>query len=229
MSVKELKDFLKQAQVNERDMVGVVEKSDLLRLAKARTQLWEWRRLNLCGSFMANSGGASGEVSLLQLQAAMAVFRVDCPAGADATRSVRDAKDSLKRTYNKLALLVHPDKANQNGHEAYRSVSEEAFKVLNSANDLLTRVASGEAIPGLTQQQQQGAAATGAAAAAAAAAGGAGGPAGGGFAGGFTGGFPGAAAGGAAGTGGARYYYAYVPPGFNPAYTSYAGQWAPRR
>jgi hypothetical protein len=82
-------------------MVGVVEKSDLLRLAKARTQLWECRRLNLCGSLIANSSAAAGEVSLLQLQAAIAVFRVECPVGADALRAVRDAKDTLKRTYNK--------------------------------------------------------------------------------------------------------------------------------
>jgi hypothetical protein len=90
-----------QAQVNDRDMVGVVEKSDLLRLAKSRTQLWECRRLNLCGNVMANSGAAAGEASLLQLQAAMAVFRVECPAGADAVRAVRDVKDTLKRTYGK--------------------------------------------------------------------------------------------------------------------------------
>ena len=31
----------------------------------------------------------------------------------------------------------------------------EAFKVLTSANELLTRVASGEAVPGITPQQQQ--------------------------------------------------------------------------
>jgi hypothetical protein len=90
-----------QAQVNDRDMVGLVEKSDLLRLAKARTKLWECRRLNLCGSLIANSSNAAGEVSLLQLQAAMAVFRVECPAGADVLRAVRDVKDALKKTYNK--------------------------------------------------------------------------------------------------------------------------------
>jgi hypothetical protein len=90
-----------QAQVNDRDMVGVVEKSDLLRLAKSRTQLWECRRLSLCGSHMTNNSSAAGEVSLLQLQAAMAVFRVECPAGGDAVAAVRGVKDTLKRTYNK--------------------------------------------------------------------------------------------------------------------------------
>jgi hypothetical protein len=90
-----------QAQVNDRDMIGVVEKSDLLRLAKSRTQLWECRRLNLCGSLIANSISTAGEVSLLQLQAAMAVFRVECPAGADVLLAVRDVKDTLKRTYNR--------------------------------------------------------------------------------------------------------------------------------
>jgi hypothetical protein len=131
----------------------------------------------------------------------------------------------------RLALLVHPDKANQNGHNAYKAVFEEAFKVLNSANDLLSRVASGEAIPGLAQQQQQqqGAAAGAAAAPAGGAAGfGAGGfPGASGFAGGFAaGGFP---AGTTPGAGGRRYYYAYVPPGFANAYGAYAGAWAPRR
>jgi hypothetical protein len=85
-------------------MIGVVEKSDLLRLAKSRTQLWECRRLNLCSSLMANSSSAAGEVSLLQLQAAMAVFRVECPAGADVLRAVRDVKDTLKRTYTRWLL-----------------------------------------------------------------------------------------------------------------------------
>jgi hypothetical protein len=119
---------------------------------------------------------------------------------------------------------VHPDKAVTNSQEAYRPVFEEAFKVLTSANELLTRVASGEAVPGITPQPQQ----QGAAAAAAAGAGGfAGGGCPGGFAGGFPGGFPGAAAGGGS-AGGTRYYYAYVPPGFNP-YGTYAGAWAPRR
>jgi hypothetical protein len=151
------------------------------------------------------------------------------------TTSLAAAACCCCASHHRLALQVHPDKVTLNGHEAYKPVFDEAFKVLGSANDLLTRVASGEAIPGLTQQQ--GAAAAAAAGAAACGfAGGAGGfPGGfpgagfpGGFPNGFPGGFPGAAGAGAAGAGGQRYYYAYVPPGSNP-YGTYAGAWAPRR
>lgn len=77
-------------------MAGVVEKSDLLRLAKSRIQLWECRRINLCGVLMATS-----QLPLVQLQAAMAVFRVASGVGSDLVALVKGVKDTLKRTYGR--------------------------------------------------------------------------------------------------------------------------------
>lgn len=146
--------LLLQAKVADRDMVGVVEKSDLLRLAKSRTQLWECRRINLCGTLMADPR--------FLLNAAMAVFRIACSAGQDAVAAVKAVKSTLKQTYKTLALTVHPDKVEQCNCTEYRGVFSDAFKVLGNAHELLTKVAAGEQIPGVTtQQQQQGPAAAG--------------------------------------------------------------------
>lgn len=72
---------------------------------------------------------------------------------------MRAAKDSLKRTRQRLSLLVHPDKAN-NELARYKSVFGEAFKVLTNAHETLTVAAEGKyegstADPQAQQQQQQ--------------------------------------------------------------------------
>lgn len=85
----------------------------------------------------------------------MTVFRMICAAGKDAVATVKEAKGNIKKAYHNASLIVHPDKAQQSGSTEYRAAFEEAFKILGSAHELLTKVAAGEQIPGGTTQQQQ--------------------------------------------------------------------------
>jgi DnaJ-class molecular chaperone len=88
------------------------------------------------------------------------MFRISYGAGQDLGSAVRAAKDSLKRTRQRVSLLVHPDKAN-NELARYKPVFEEAFKALTNAHDTLAAAADGKyegstADPQAQQQQQQG-------------------------------------------------------------------------
>lgn len=127
---------LMQARVRECELAGALEKHELLALAQSRVQLWECRRLAACGTFIA-SGGVAG------LQAAVAAFRL--PAGGPTqtlVARVHAASGTLRRTYTRLALLVHPDKARQHGQDAYAAAFDEAFKALNEAHKILLSVAA---------------------------------------------------------------------------------------
>jgi len=142
-----------QAGVNAAAMRGVLEKSDLLRVAKAHMQLWECRRLILCGELAKDPA--------MRLYSAVCVFRITAGPGQDMFSAVRAVKDGLKRTRQRLALLVHPDKA-LNELSGYKEVFDEAFKVLTAAHETLTDAAEGKADaassrpqPQAQQQQQQ--------------------------------------------------------------------------
>jgi hypothetical protein len=133
-------------------MRGVLEKSDLLRVAKAHQQLWECRRLCLCGN-LAQKDPAQ------QLYSAVCVFRIDLGPTQDMMAAVRAAKDGLKRTRQRMVLLVHPDKASNELSE-HKAVFDDAFKVLTNAYDTLTAAAEGRyegGTAGPGQQQQAGA------------------------------------------------------------------------
>ena len=196
--------LLLQAGVDAAALRGVLEKSDLLRVAKAHMQLWESRRLCLCGRLAAQDASA-------RLFSAAAVFRIAPGAGQDLCAAVRAVKDGLKRTRQRLALLVHPDKA-VNELQGYKEVFDEAFKVLTNAHETLSEAAEGKYVPpaastgpqpGQQQQQQQQAYGYGYSY----------GPAG--FA-GFPGSFPGA------------WTYAGFPPGFAGFAGPGAGFWTAR-
>jgi hypothetical protein len=73
-----------QAGVSSKDMAGVIEKSDLLALAKSRVQLWEARRINHCSQLMASPA--------MQLSAAMAVFRIACGPQQDPVAAVKQVR-----------------------------------------------------------------------------------------------------------------------------------------
>lgn len=140
-----------QAGVNAAAMRGVLEKSDLLRVAKAHMQLWECRRLILCGELAKDP--------TMRLYSAVCVFRITAGPGQDIISAVRAVKDGLKRTRQRLALLVHPDKA-LNELSGYKEVFDEAFKVLTAAHETLTDAAEGKtdaagSRPQAQQQQQQ--------------------------------------------------------------------------
>lgn len=139
-----------QAGVDAAAMRGVLEKSDLLRVAKAHRQLWECRRICLCGELAQDAH--------MRLYSAVCVFRISHGAGQDLGSAVRAVKDSLKKTRMTLSLLVHPDKAT-NELARYKPVFEEAFKVLTNAHETLTAAADGKyegstAQPQAQQQQQ---------------------------------------------------------------------------
>eukprot|EP00775_Hariotina_reticulata_P010157 gene10157-10315_t len=151
---KGLREFLQEAGVSSRDMAGVIEKSDLLALAKSRVQLWEARRINHCGQLMADPSTL--------LMAAMAVFRIACGPQQDPVAAVKQVKDALLRSYKRLALQVHPDKA-IGALQVLKPVFSEAFKTLNNANDLLGKVAAGQVAAGPGQQPGPAAAAAAAA------------------------------------------------------------------
>jgi hypothetical protein len=131
-------------------MRGVLEKSDLLRVAKAHMQLWECRRIVLCGELSAAD-------EQMRLYAAVCVFRITHGPGQDLGSAVGAVKDSLKRTRQRLSLLVHPDKAT-NELSRYKGVFDEAFKVLTAAHEVLAAAADGKyegSTAGPQQQQQQ--------------------------------------------------------------------------
>lgn len=139
-----------QAGVDAAATRGVLEKSDLLRVAKAHMQLWECRRIVLCGELAAAD-------EQMRLYAAVCVFRITHSPAQDLGSAVRAVKDSLKRTRQRLSLLVHPDKAT-NELSCYKGVFEEAFKVLTSAHEVLAAAADGKyegSTAGPQQQQQQ--------------------------------------------------------------------------
>lgn len=117
-------------------MRGVIEKSDLLRVAKAHMQLWECRRICLCGDLAARDAN-------MKLYSAVCVFRISIGAGQDMYSAVKAEKDGLKRTRQRLALLVHPDKANGSELSRYKAVFDSAFKCLTAAHDTLTAAAEG--------------------------------------------------------------------------------------
>jgi hypothetical protein len=190
--------LLLQAGVDAAAVRGVLEKSDLLRVAKAHMQLWESRRICLCGELVEQDPS-------MRLYSAVCVFRISVGAGQDLCSAVKAVKDSLKRTRQRMALLVHPDKA-VNELQGYKAVFDEAFKVLTNAHDTLTEAAEGkykEPPPAASGAQQQQGYWYGYA-----------GPGGPGFA-GFPGGFPGG------------WSYAGFPPGFG-GFGPGAGFWPGR-
>jgi hypothetical protein len=117
-------------------MRGVLEKSDLLRVAKAHRQLWECRRICLCDKLSEQT------TTDLRLYSAMCVFRIATGSGLDLCGVVKGVADGLKRTRQRLALLVHPDKA-INELSGYKAVFEEAFKALINAHETLSTVVAG--------------------------------------------------------------------------------------
>jgi hypothetical protein len=143
-----------QAGIDGVVMRGLLEKSDLLACAKAHMQLWECRRLVLCGQLAASDAS-------LRLFSAMCVFRIPRPTPQQSlVGAVRAAKDGLRRTRLHLALLVHPDKA-VNELSRHQEVFHEAFRVLTDAHELLVAAAesaagdAGVAAGGAQQQQRQ--------------------------------------------------------------------------
>lgn len=95
-------------------------------------QLWEVQRILSC-SRLPHSNAEQ------ELLAALCVLRIPTGQGprqpAAAARAV--AASDLKKRYQKLALLVHPDKVSA---EHQKRVAEfgEAFKVLGKAHALLS-------------------------------------------------------------------------------------------
>lgn len=79
----------------------------------------------------------------MRLYSAACVFRIAVGPGQDLFSAVKAVKDSLKRTRQRLALLVHPDKASNNELSRYKTVFDEAFKVLTAAHDTLIEAVEG--------------------------------------------------------------------------------------
>lgn len=103
---------------------------ELLSLAQRCMQLWECRRIISC-SKLPHSNPEQ------ELLAALCVLRVQTGQGprqpVAAARSATAA--DLKRRYQRLALLVHPDKVVAE-HQQQVGLFDEAFKVLGKAHDL---------------------------------------------------------------------------------------------
>jgi hypothetical protein len=131
--------------VDGSELRGLLEKGELLHCAKAHMQLWECRRLCACGAL-----GRSNP--MLCLFGAASLFRVALLPGRDLADSVRAAREGLKRTRARLALLVHPDKA-VGGLGRHKAVFDEAFRALEDAHATLT--AAADEAPQQQAQQQQ--------------------------------------------------------------------------
>lgn len=106
--------------------------SELLILAQRCMQLWEVQRIISCSKLPHTNEEQ-------QLLAALCALRVPTGQGprqpAAAARSLDSA--DLKRRFQKLALLVHPDKVLLE-HQEMTGEFDLAMKFLGSANALLS-------------------------------------------------------------------------------------------
>ncbi|WIA12620.1 hypothetical protein OEZ85_006277 [Tetradesmus obliquus] len=134
MSVGALKEFLKQVKVNVPP--SIIQREQLLELAKAAVQLWEAQRVLRC----AHIGQLHPS---LRLPAALAVFRQQSHKAGAATSAAAEEEErrALKRVCTQLQLALHPDKTPQQlaGQQA---VFAEAFKALQNAQQLVPALSS---------------------------------------------------------------------------------------
>lgn len=108
------------------------DQPELLSLAQHSMQLWECKHVISCSKLPDSN-------TEQELLAALCVLRVQTGQGlrqpAAAARSA-DAAD-LRKRYQRLALLVHPDKAAPE-HKQQACQFDEAFKVLGRAYALVS-------------------------------------------------------------------------------------------
>eukprot|EP00878_Enallax_costatus_P007663 GHUV01008022.1.p1 GENE.GHUV01008022.1~~GHUV01008022.1.p1 ORF type:complete len:387 (+),score=98.96 GHUV01008022.1:1396-2556(+) len=113
LSVAGLTGFLQQAGVpvpvesKQHRQQRQEQQEQLHDLARSSTKAWECKRLQQCGAMMHQYK----HNQLLRLQAALCVFRLECVGGELPTVVAKREGEVVKREWQKLVRVVHPDKA----------------------------------------------------------------------------------------------------------------------
>ena len=109
------------------------DKQELQELATRSLQVFECRRLLTCGSLPYDTTEQQLLVALCVLRAYSHTAVSDARAAARAL-----VLPDVKKRYQRLALVIHPDKVAPE-HQGMAASFDEAFKVLGRANELLTQ------------------------------------------------------------------------------------------